>query len=118
MTAQPLTPTALVPNGGGLDLTALLATPTQTTLTFSNTGQQFLAVAAGAGSETVTVDIGVTVLGQAVAAFPSASLTNGDTVLFGPFSSQTDAPGTNTVTVVLSTTTLIKVALLQFTGVS
>ena len=118
MVAQTLTPTALVPNGAGLDLTAALATPTQTTLQFSNTGQQFLAVAAGAGSETVTVDVGVTVLGQTVSNFPAVTLTNAHTVLFGPFSSQTDAPGTNTVTVVLSTTTAITVALLQFTGVS
>ena len=118
MSPQTLTPTPLVPNGGGLDLTAALAAPTDVTLKFSNTGQQFLAVAAAAGAETVTVDIGVTILGQTVANFPAVTLTNAHTVLFGPFSSQTDAPGTNTATVVLSTTTAITVALLQFTGVS
>ena len=118
MVAQTLTPTALVPNGAGLDLTAALATPTQTTLQFSNTGQQFLAVAAGAGAETVVVDISVTVLGQTVANFPAVTLTNAHTVLFGPFSSQIDTPGTALMTVVLSTVTAIQVALLQFTGVS
>ena len=118
MVAQTLTPIPLVPNGGGLDLTAQLATPTQLTLQFTNTGQEFLAVAAGAISETVIVDISVTILGQTVANFPSVSLTNAHTVLFGPFSSQIDTPGTNLMTVMLSTLTAIQVALLRFTGVS
>ena len=115
---QTLTPTSLVPNGAGLDLTALLATPTETSLKFTNTGQEFLAVAAGAGSETVTVDISVTILGQTVTNFPAVTLTNAHTSLFGPFCSQIDTPGTSTMTIVLSTITAIQVALLRFTGVS
>ena len=117
MVAQTLTPTSLVPNGV-LDLTGALAAPTQTTLQFSNTGLQFLAAAPTAGAETVTVDIGVTILGQTVANFPAVTLISGHIELFGPFSSQDNTPGTNTATVVLSTTTAITVALLQFTGVS
>jgi hypothetical protein len=118
MTAQTLTPTQLVPNAAGLDLTATLATPTQTTLQFTNTGKEFLAVAAAATLETVTLNIGVTILGQTVTNFTAVDLTNAHTYLFGPFSSQVDTPGTATATVVLSTTTSISVALLQFVGVS
>jgi len=95
MTAQTLTPMQLVRDGTGLDITALLATPTQTTLQFANSGREFLLAAAGAGAETVTVDVGVTILGQTVT-----------------------KAGTNTVQVVLSTTTSITVALLQYVGVS
>ena len=117
MTSQTLTPVPLVPNAAGVDLTAALATPTNVNLTFINSGREFLAVAAGATSETVMLDIGVTILGQTVANFTAVPLTNADTYLFGPFSAQVDAPGTQTAEVTLSTTTAITVALLQFTGV-
>lgn len=117
MTTQVLTPTQLVPDGPGLDLTGALATPTGTTLQFANTGKEFLAVAAASTSETVTVDIGVTVLGQAVTNFTTVNLTNGHTYLFGPFHALLNQPGGNTVQVVLSTTTSISVGLLQFVGV-
>lgn len=115
MTVQTLTPTPLVKNGAGLNITTLLATPTQTTLQFTNSGREILLVSAGAVSETVTVDIGTTVLGQTVANFTAASLTNGDLYEFGPFDTQVDQPG-GLVQVVLSTTTLIQVALVQFVG--
>lgn len=117
MTAQVLTATQLVPDGAGLDLTAILAAPTQTTLQFANTGREVLVVAAAASAETVTVDIGAQVLGQAVTNFPSVTLTNGHTVLFGPFHSVVDQSGTSTVQVVLSTTTSITVGLIQTAGV-
>lgn len=117
MTVQTLTPTQFVVDGAGLDVTAALAAPTQTTLQFSNTGREILFVAAASTSETVTVDIGTTVLGQAVTNFSSANLTNGHTSAFGPFHSVLDQPGTSTVQVVLSTTTSITVALLQLPGV-
>lgn len=115
MTVQTLTPTQLVKDGAGLDITALLATPTQTTLQFQNSGREVLLVSAGASSETVTVDIGTTVLGQTVTNFTSVTLTNGHIVAFGPFDTQVDQPG-GLVQVVLSTTTLIQVALVQFVG--
>lgn len=114
---QTLTATPLAPDGGGLDVTALLSAPTSTTLTFSNTGQQLLAVAAGAGAETVTVDIGALVEGQAVANFSSVTLASGHLSLFGPFHSVNDVSGSTTMQVVLSTTTSITVALLQTVGV-
>ena len=117
MTVQILTPTQFVPDGPGLDITALLATPTGTTLQFANTRKEILFVAAGAVSETVTVDIGALVLGQAITNFTTVNLTNGHTVAFGPFHSVLDQSGTNTVQVVLSTITSITVALLQMAGV-
>ena len=117
MTTQVLTPTQFVADGAGLDLTAALATPTGTTLQFANTGREILFVAAGATSETVTVDVGALVDGQTVSNFTTVNLTNAHTVAFGPFHSVIDQSGTNTVQVVLSTTTAITVALLQTVGV-
>ena len=117
MTFQTLTPTQDVADGAGLNITALLATPTATTLMFSNTGRERLIVVPGAGSETVTVDVGALVDGQAVTNFSSVTLTNGHTVAFGPFHSVVDQAGTSTIQVVLSTTTSITVALMQMPGV-
>jgi hypothetical protein len=117
MATQTLTATPFVPDGPGLDITALLATPTGTTLQFSNSGREMLLVAAAAGSETVTVDIGATVLGQAISNFTTVTLTSGHTVAFGPYHSLLDLPGGQTVQVVLSTITSIQVALVQTAAV-
>lgn len=117
MTFQLLTPTQDVPDGLGLDITALLATPTNVNLQFVNTGRERLLVSAGATSETVIVDIGFAPLGQAVANFTPVTLTNGHVVQFGPFHSILDQPGGANVQVTLSTTTAIMVALLQAAGV-
>lgn len=117
MTVQTLTPVPFVADGAGLDVTAQLAAPTQTTLQFANSGREILFVAAAASSETVTVDIGTTVLGQAVTNFSAVTLTSTHTVAFGPFHTADDQPGGNTVQIVLSTTTSITVALLQMAGV-
>ena len=117
MTTQTLTPTPMVPDGAGLNVTAALAAPTSTTLQFNNTGREILAVAAGASAETVTVDIGALVLGETVSNFSSVTLTSTDVYLFGPFHSVVDQSGTTSVQVTLSTTTAITVALLQTVGV-
>lgn len=116
MTTQTLTPVQLVKDGAGLNITAQLAAPTATTLLFSNSGKEFLVVAPSASSETVTVDIGVTILGQSVANFSAVTMTSGDLYSFGPFDVEVDQPGTNQVQVTLSTTTDIEVALLQTVG--
>ena len=47
MATQTLTPAVDVTDGAGLNLTALLAAPTATTLVFSNTGREKLLVSAG-----------------------------------------------------------------------
>lgn len=113
MASQTLTATPAVPDGAGLDITALLAAPTGTTLIFANTGREQLYVSAGAVSETVTVDVGALVDGQAVTNFPTVSLTNGHIVRFGEFHSVLDNTGTNQIQVTLSTITSITVALVQ-----
>ena len=117
MSNQVLTPTQLVADGAGLNLTTLLAAPTATTLQFANTGREILLVAAGATSETATVDFGALVLGQSITNFSTVNLTNGDTYAFGPFHSVVDQSGTNLIQVVLSTTSSITVALIQMIGV-
>lgn len=117
MTTQVLTPTQFVADGPGLDITALLATPTGTTLQFANTGREILIIAAATTSLTVTVDIGALVLGQTVTNFTTVNLTNAHTYAFGPFHSVLDQSGTNLIQVVLSSTTSITVALLQAVGV-
>lgn len=117
MSNQILTPTQFVADGGGLNLTTLLTTPTATTLQFVNTGREILFVAAGATSETVTVDVGALVLGQSITNFTTVNLTSADTYAFGPFHTIVDQSGTTTVQVVLSTITSITVALLQTVGV-
>ena len=115
--AQTLTPTALVADGAGLDITALLAAPSSTTLQFSNSGREILVVSAATTALTVTVDFGTLVLGQAVGNFSAVTLTNAHTSLFGPFHTLLDQPGGNLIQVVLSSTTSITVALLQTIGV-
>lgn len=117
MTTQVLTPTQDVPDGAGLNITALLATPTATTLLFSNTGRERLIVVPGAGSETVTVDVGALVDGQAVSNFSAVTLTSTDVYQFGPYHSVLDQSGTNEIQIVLSTITSIQVVLLQGVGV-
>jgi hypothetical protein len=117
MTFQLLTPTQLVADGAGLNVTALLATPTNVNLQFANTGREFLVVVPGASSETVTVDVGTTVLGQAVANFASVTMTSTDIYTFGQFHSVLQQPGGSTIQITLSTITSIQVALLQSAGV-
>lgn len=113
MATQTLIPTVAVPDGPGMDLTALLAAPSGTTLLFANTGREVLYISAGAVSETVTVDVGALVDGQTVANFPTVNLTNAHIYRFGEFHSVLDNTGTNQVQVTLSTTTSITVALVQ-----
>lgn len=117
MTTQTLTPTQLAPDGAGLNITALLGTPTQVSLEFENTGREILIVVPAAAAETVTVDIGAKILGQAVTAFSAVSLTSTDVYAFGPFHSVLEQPGGDLIEVTLSTTTSISVCLLQLPGV-
>lgn len=117
MTFQTLTPTQFVPDGAGLDITAAMAAPTNVNLQFTNTGHEQLFVAPAASAETVTVDIGVTVLGQTVANFTAVTLTSGHVYSFGPFHSAVDQPGGTAAQITLSTTTSITVGLFQTVGV-
>ena len=116
MTTQVLTPTQQVPDGAGLDLTALLTLPTGTTLQFANTGKEVLYVASS-GTATVTVDVGALVDGQTVTNFATVTPTSAHTVMFGPFRSVLDNAGTSTIQVTLSAVTGLTVALIQNVGV-
>lgn len=119
MATQALTPTQLVRDGAGLNLTPLLTAPAQTTLQLSNSGREFLLIQAAAGAaESVTVQIGATVLGQPVTPFTSVTLTATDLYAFGPFSSQVDQPGGHLVDITLSATANVTVLLLQVPSVS
>ena len=103
--AQPLTPTPLVADGGGLDITAALLVGgtglTNTNLQFNNNGNVFLIVVATTAC-TVTLDVESTVLGQTVTPFSAVSLTSGHYYAFGQFHSANNFPGTTTVQVALS----------------
>lgn len=114
MTAT-LTPVVLVRDGAGLNVTTALAAAADTSLEFTNSGREILAVSTTGTAVTVQVNIGSTVLGQDVTPFPAVTLTSGDIYLFGPFDRAVDGAN-STVTVTLSTDTAVSVALLQDPG--
>ena len=116
MATQTLTPVQDVPDGAGLNITALLAAPTGTTLLFTNTGKERLIIAPTAAAETVTVDIGALVDGQTVTNFAPVTLTSTSIYQFGPYHSVLDNTGTNLIQVTLSTLTAT-IVLLQGVGV-
>lgn len=98
---------------GATDLADVLTPATGMTLQFTNTGAEILLVLPAADAETVTVDIGVTILGRPVTDFPAVTLLTGHVYVFGPFSSLLNIPGTGIVQVTLSAITSTQVALLQ-----
>jgi hypothetical protein len=116
MTVQTLTPTRFVKNFAGLNITPLLAAPTQLTLEFTNSGHEMLFVSASTSGVTVQVNIGATILGQPVTQPTAVTLISGDVYAFGPYDTQVDQPGTTSVEVALSTLTGVTAALLQMVG--
>jgi len=112
---QTLTAVQDVPDGAGLNITALLAAPTGTTLLFTNTGKERLIIVASA-AEAVTVDVGALVDGQTVTNFAPVTLTSTNIYQFGPYHSVLDNTGTNLIQVTLSTLTAT-IVLLQGVGV-
>lgn len=119
MANQVLTPVVLTPDAVPTDLSASLATATQTTVQFANTGNVLLLVNPGAATTTtVTVNVGAQVLGQAVSSFTPYTMTVANHVYaFGPFHSALDAPGALTVTVTFSSISTTSVSLVQLPGV-
>jgi hypothetical protein len=113
---ETLTPTQLVPDGAGLNITPLLTLPTATTLSFQNTLNVFLAIVSATTATTVTVNISSLVDGESVSSFPAVTLTETDMYFFGPYHSVLDAPGSNLVSITLSATTSVTCALLQWPG--
>ena len=114
--AQTLTPIPEVPDGTGLDLTAALVAPTSTTLQFANTLRERLYVIASVGGMTVQVNVGTPILSQPGASVPPVTLTSGHLYQFGRFHAAVDNPS-GFVTVTLSATSNILVALVQDTGI-
>jgi hypothetical protein len=115
--SQTLTPTQLVADGPGLNLTTLLTAATGTTVAFNNSGREVFLVLLASASATVTVDFGTLVLGEAVSNFNSVSLVATNLFAFGPFHTLLDQPGGNLINVTLSTVTNVTVALVQTTSV-
>lgn len=119
MPAQTLTPVQFVKNFDGLNITSLLAAPTETELQFSNSGREILFVSASASGVTVQVNVGTTVLGLAVTQPAAVTLTSGDLYAFGPYDREVDEPGTQDVQVTLTgTLSDISVALVQMVSTS
>ena len=117
MPTATLNPTPFVRDGAGLNVTAALAAPADTSLEFTNSGREILFVSAqtGATDLTVQVNIGSTVLGQDVEPFTAVSVAAGSIWAFGPFDTPVDGQN-SAVTVTLSATTDVTVALLQDIG--
>lgn len=86
---------------------------------WSNTGREILLVNLGSTATTETQNIGVSVLGQAVAVL-SQTPTVSTITPYGPFPSVFNQPssGTNQVYIDFSSVTGLTVALLQMPGVS
>ena len=63
----------------------------------------------------MTVGVGATILGLAVANFPPVALTCGHLYALGPFDTPADQPG-GTILAVLSTITAVTVALIRQSG--
>lgn len=100
--------------------------PTYTALTgftgfqWSNTGREIVAIINGATASTYTINVGATVLGQAVTAF-TGNLPTSNTApqFFGPFPSQfNQTDGLNSIFFDVGTVTTVTVAILQLPGVS
>ena len=107
MTNQILTPTPLVKDGAGLDLTALMAHADAGDAAVREHRPGDPAVS-GTGAQTPTVDVGTTVLGRTVSNFPAVTLTpTGDVFAFGPFDAPVDQSGTTTLLVTRSTVTAV-----------
>jgi hypothetical protein len=101
-----------------LQITDLIAAGTlgsNTGVTFTNSGKEFLAVTVAAGGSTCTIKIGTTVEGQAVTSL-TPTITASKTSLIGPFPSDVNAAG-GIVEVDFGTPANVTVSLLQFAGV-
>jgi hypothetical protein len=108
---QTLTPVQAVETG--LNITSLLAAPSQLTLTWGHTGREILLARASTSGITVTVDVGVWILRQPVSNFPPVTLVSGNLQAFGPF--HTLVAGADTIMqATLSATAGITVALLRY----
>lgn len=116
-----LTPTALT-KLTPLQITDLIAAGTlgsNTGVSFSNSGREFLVVTVATGGSTCTINIGTTIEGSAVASL-TPTVTALKTSILGPFPADINQTGGNAgqVFIDFGTPANVTVALLQFAGVS
>lgn len=86
---------------------------------WSNSGREMIAIINGATASNITINIGTTVEGQAVAAITTALPTSQtDPELYGPFPSDfNQKDGLNSVYIDLSSVATVTVAIFQMVGV-
>lgn len=110
LTVQPCTKTALL-----VPVYSVLTGFTG--LQWQNTGREIVAIINGATASTATINIGVTVQGQAVTPFSVVLPTSNTTPqILGPFGSQFTQPDGN-VYLDLSSVVTVTAAILQIVGV-
>lgn len=100
-----------------LNLTGLAAAGTlgsNTGVTWSNSGREFLVVNVASGGSTCSIAIGTTIEGQTVPAL-TPTLTSSAFNIIGPFPADETSAGTMTVS--FGTPANVTVALCQFVGV-
>lgn len=120
MSLLTLTPTQLPKTGAAapLNLTTLTAAGalgSNTGVTWSNSGREFLVVNVAAGGSTCSIAIGTTIEGQAVSPL-TPTLTASAWNVIGPFPTDEEGAG-GMMTVTFGTPANVTVALVQFVGV-
>lgn len=119
MSLLTLTPSQLPMTGAAapLNLTTLAAAGTlgsNTGVTWSNTGREFLVVNVASGGSTCSIAIGTTIEGQPVAPLTPTLVSSAWNVI-GPFPTDEEVGGMIQVT--FGTPANVTVALVQFVGV-
>lgn len=120
MATLALTATPLGKAASPVNVTAAFTSlGTNTGVTFTNTGREFLVINVGSTPTTATSDIGLTIQDQTVPGVSSGALATSAISILGPWPSQFDkTDGTYTVQVDFSANTGVSVALMQMVGVS
>lgn len=117
MTLLNLTP-AQQPSATGL-VPTYTSLGSNTGVTFTNTGHEWVEVVTTGTTTMVTEKIGRTVQGQAVTSpTTNVAATTPAPVKFGPFPTDYNQPGTTTVELDFSASTGVSVALFKLPGVS
>jgi len=106
------------PSATGL-VPAYTSLGSNTGVTFTNSGKEWVEVVTTGTTTTVTEKIGKTVQGQAVTSPTTVvAATTPAPVKFGPYASDYNQPGTTTVELDFSSSTGVSVALFKLPGVS
>ena len=122
MARATLTVATTTPDNGVLDLTTTATTTPGTGagngVQFNNSLDSFLVVnQTGSTSSTLTVNVGSTLLGQAVAGFTASVPGVAGIYIVGPFHSSLNQPGTGLIAIDFSSATGITVGAAQLANV-